>query len=338
MATAEIAELPRKHEALDMEWSEILTILKLNPADPNVKTLVWACSQYGLDPLLRHAVLIPSKKGGANLYVTRDGLLHVAHRSGQLDGIEVLEQGETQTHYVAKVAVYRKDMTRPFTYIGRYPKQGSNKEYAPEMSVKCAEVMALRRAFDVAMAAYEERWDIETERVEHTTPSPVALPGTVELADDAVRERLRALCNTLSGEDKARLRNGLAETGVHPPAVLPADQLDQFTIILTEIVGNPAVQAALTGEQMPTTTTTTEAESDASNGDTAPETPEDTSALVDAIQRRIDALSEERSQRLLELLEKADVIGSTGSLDPRTAPVNRLGIWAVALDEVEAGD
>src|SRR6185369_3215175 len=110
---------------------------------------------YGLDPLLKHMVLIQGRP-----YVTRDGYLHLAHLSKQLDGIETLDEGETNTHWWAKVAVYRKDMTHPFAYRGRYPKNSSNKQYGPEMAIKCAEVAALRRAFNVTGAgAADERWD-----------------------------------------------------------------------------------------------------------------------------------------------------------------------------------
>src|SRR5690606_9183938 len=89
-------------------------------------------------------------KGG--VYITRDGLLHIAHRSGQLDGI-VVEQEPTLSddgrEWVARVSVYRRDMRHPFTFPGRYPVNGGNAAYAQEMAMKAAEAHALRRAFDV---------------------------------------------------------------------------------------------------------------------------------------------------------------------------------------------
>jgi hypothetical protein len=119
--------------------------------------------RYELDLLLKHLVLVDGRP-----YITRDGLLHVAHRSGQLDGIEVTDaelvklegQGDFWT---AKCSVFRKDMSRPFTYSGRYPAKGGNQRFAPEMAVKVAEVMALRRAFDVSAPVIEERWDIDSQ-------------------------------------------------------------------------------------------------------------------------------------------------------------------------------
>jgi hypothetical protein len=111
-------------------------------------------ARYGLDTELDHIIEYMGRP-----YITRDGLLHVAHRSEQLDGIVLEDQGETDTHYTATVSVWRKDMSHPFRFPGRYPKQGGNRKYAVEMAVKCAEVATLRRAFDVAIATVEERWD-----------------------------------------------------------------------------------------------------------------------------------------------------------------------------------
>lgn len=157
----------RPDTTISIDYEAILKSLSLNPKDPNTQALLLTCERYGLDPILKHAVLIQGR-----LYVTRDGLLHVAHQSKQLDGIEVLEQGETPTHHTAKVAVYRKDMSRPFTYVGRYPKSGSNKNYGPEMAVKVGEVMSLRRAFDISLAAREEVWDKEDAEVIEAKPAP----------------------------------------------------------------------------------------------------------------------------------------------------------------------
>lgn len=139
---------------IQVDQAAVLKHLGLDANDPAAQALVLTCQRYDLDPILKHALLIEKR-----LYVTRDGLLHVAHKNGQLDGIEVLEQAESETHYIAKVAVYRKDMSHPFVYVGRYPKTGTNKKFGPEMAVKCAEAMALKRAFDVSVTAADEMWD-----------------------------------------------------------------------------------------------------------------------------------------------------------------------------------
>lgn len=198
MSTSTLATRDESAAALAgvaIDYAAVLRTLRLNPADPRTQALVLVCDRYGLDPVLKHVVLVEG-----NVYVTRDGLLHVAHKSGQLDGIEVVDEPKLSAdgaHWIAKVSVYRKDMSRPFSYVGRYPSKGGNVKYAPEMAVKCAEVMALRRAFDVAIAAREELHDAAEQPI--TALAPVA----VEL-DAAAVEALRDTIMDASSLDELR--------------------------------------------------------------------------------------------------------------------------------------
>jgi hypothetical protein len=162
--TTEIATIDEAESKRKQALAKAIGIDKLPPEQREL--VVAIATRYELDLLLKHVVLIEGRP-----YVTRDALLHVAHRSGQLDGIEVTDpelvklegQGD---FWRAKCSVYRKDMSRPFTYQGRYPAKGGNQRFAPEMAVKVAEVMALRRAFDISAPVFEERWDVEV-------PAPV---------------------------------------------------------------------------------------------------------------------------------------------------------------------
>ena len=165
-------------EAVDqgkVKMSSILGAVGLDAGNPTHQAALLACEKYGLDPLLKHLIVIPN----AGAYITRDGWLHIAHRSGQLDGITVEDTGIDDTHWWAICSVWRKDMGRAFTYRGRYPLNGKNRQFGPEMAVKVAEVAALRRAFPVAgVGAAEERWDTE-DPVDHwatETPEPVEEP------------------------------------------------------------------------------------------------------------------------------------------------------------------
>lgn len=133
----------------------LLKAVGLDRAQPEQRELaVNIAERYELDLLMKHLVLIDGRP-----YITRDGLLHVAHRSGKLDGITTSEPAIIDGFWRATCSVYRNDMSHPFTYTGRYPTSGGNQKFAPEMAVKVAEVMALRRAFDVAAPTAEERWD-----------------------------------------------------------------------------------------------------------------------------------------------------------------------------------
>jgi hypothetical protein len=144
----------------------LLKAIGLDRVAPEQRELALNIAQrYELDLMLKHLVLIDGRP-----FITRDGLLHIAHRSGQLDGIETSEPIEVEGYWRATCSVYRKDMSRAFTYSGRYPVKGKNAAFGPEMAVKVAESMALRRAFDVAAPAADERWDTDVPTVEPTAP------------------------------------------------------------------------------------------------------------------------------------------------------------------------
>lgn len=143
-----MSQLENIASTVAVDSGKVLTYLGLNPSDPKSQAAVSVAQRYDLDPVLKHVIVIP--KGG--VYITRDGLLHIAHRSGQLDGIVVEQEptlSEDGREWVCRVSVYRKDMGHPFTFPGRYPAAGGNRDYPQEMALKAAEAHALRRAFDV---------------------------------------------------------------------------------------------------------------------------------------------------------------------------------------------
>lgn len=161
----------------------LLKAIGLDRQSPEVRELALAIAKrYELDLLLKHLVIIEGRP-----YITRDGLLHVAHRSQQLDGIVATEPEVVDKFWRASCSVYRKDMTHPFTYVGRYPTTGGNQKFAPEMAVKCAEVMALRRAFDVSLPTIEERWDVDMP--DEPAPKPTLADRVAERAS-AVRQEM----------------------------------------------------------------------------------------------------------------------------------------------------
>jgi hypothetical protein len=164
--------------AFDENDAKVLQYLNLNPSNPQARAVVAVARHYGLDPLLKHVIVIP--KGG--VYITRDGYLHVAHSSKQLDGIVVEQEpalSDDGKEWVARVSVYRKDMRFPFTYPGRYAVNGSNREYAQEMALKAAEAHALRRAFNVTGLPAEDE-----QRPEPEQQSRVRAADLIPASDD----------------------------------------------------------------------------------------------------------------------------------------------------------
>ena len=205
----------------------VLKTLNLNPADPHTQALLLICDRYRLDPLLKHIVLIQGRP-----YVTRDGYLSIAHTSGQFDGIEIVDEGETPAYWWAKAAVYRKDMGRPFTYRGRYPKAGAgNPKFGPEMAVKTAEVMALRRAFNVTgVAAADEAWDTDL-----ADSGPAAVDGPLTMSSkDAKASLLEA-----AGGDKTAATAAWNATGLSGRRTVTEDELKAAHDWLDQDVSEP---------------------------------------------------------------------------------------------------
>jgi hypothetical protein len=201
-------------EAVPIDHAAILRALNINVSDPKAQAMILACQKYGLDPLLKHAVLI-----SGNLYVTRDGLLAIAHRSGLLDGIVIEDEGETAEEWWAKVTVHVKDVHYGYTYRGRYPKSGQMKKYGPEMAVKVAEVMALRRAFGVTgVPAVEEQWD--TDLLADTGPA---------LATEAQVARIDVLLPLVPADAMPELKAWKADQGISMKA-------GEFTAVAAALV------------------------------------------------------------------------------------------------------
>jgi hypothetical protein len=165
----------------------LLKAVGLDRAAPEQRQLAIAIAdRYGLDLMLKHLVLIEGRP-----YVTRDALIHIAHRSGQFDGIEVTAPRKDEGYWRCTATVWRKDMTHPFTYGGRYPASGGNAKFAEEMAVKVAESMALRRAFDVAAPVVEERWDVDAP-AEPPAPRPTLAERAATRAAEVSPQQVRA--------------------------------------------------------------------------------------------------------------------------------------------------
>jgi len=166
--------------------------------------------RYDLDLLLKHLVLIDGKP-----YVTRDALLWIAHRSGQFDGISVTEPVLRDGFWTSEATVYRKDMSHPFVYGGRYPEKGQNQKFAPEMAIKVAESMALRRAFNVSAPTQDERWDVDVPVTE--PPKPLSLA-----------ERAAAKAEEIHADGQAAAKEPAADLS-NPESAPPAPVVDQST-------------------------------------------------------------------------------------------------------------
>jgi hypothetical protein len=147
----------------------LLKAIGLDRVAPEQRELALAIAdRYELDLMLKHLVLIDGKP-----FITRDGLLYIAHRSGHFDGIEVTAPVKDDKYWRATCTVWRDDKSRPFVYPGRFPVGAKNDE---EMAIKVAESMSLRRAFNVSAPTVDERWASDDAEVpEHEAPKASTL-------------------------------------------------------------------------------------------------------------------------------------------------------------------
>ena len=164
---------------------DTLRYLGLDPDDIASRALVLVADRYGLDPLLGEVRLIAAKGGAAQVYVTRDGLVAIAHRSGQLDGISVDEMRRNTTNdgWTVYVSVFRKDCSHPF----RYGAQCKDSEpqakagFGLEQALARAERRALKRAFAISAG--------DTDGDAHELDTPQAwLPDRVDAAGELEAE------------------------------------------------------------------------------------------------------------------------------------------------------
>lgn len=204
-----LALTPVQHNGVSeyVDWEErkrlFAQAIARNATPGQIDVVIAICRELGMNPLTNHINLIDGQA-----YITHKGLLHVAHRSGQLNGIVIVDQGETETHYTATVSVFRKDMDHAFTYPGRYPKGGRNKAYGPEMALTRAETMALRRAFDVALGVVEELNDPSDVVPPTLPPIPprAVVVDTTPLAERTMEEQAAAIIAYLTQKTRTEQR------------------------------------------------------------------------------------------------------------------------------------
>jgi hypothetical protein len=144
----------------------VLNALGLNPRDARVQALALVAQRYDLDLVLKHVFLIQG-----TVYVSHAGLLHLAHKSGKLDGLEV-EITEKQDRWTATAKVWRKDMRMPFVYTDDCLKNEQKVVDKRKRAITRAERNALRRAFDIGVDVYED---------DDRTPPPTLSPTRPEL-------------------------------------------------------------------------------------------------------------------------------------------------------------
>jgi len=132
-------------------------------------------AEYGLRPDLGHIVVL-----GDRPYVTREGLLYYARKSGQLQGIKVEIVERQKDFCLVKATVLTKDGGE-FEAYGDASTSNTNRMVSPHL-IRMAETRAinraLREAFPIGLCSYEELGEadidisVEPAASEPNSPSP----------------------------------------------------------------------------------------------------------------------------------------------------------------------
>lgn len=148
--------------------------------DLEFKTLIYIAKKYDLDPVQHEIWAIKYGNEPAKIMTGRDGFLSIAHKTGQLNGLETLaikKDGSVVPTCLdpkelagAVCKVWRKDMQYPFVVavaLHEYNTGKSNWAKMPETMIKkVAESQVLRRAFNISgLYAPEEMEQAQTQTV-----------------------------------------------------------------------------------------------------------------------------------------------------------------------------
>lgn len=189
MTAVELYTPERKQEAM--------TLLGLSGPKNQIELLFLLGEKYQLDVFTKEVTLIPGKGPFIGVW----GRLHIAHRSGRLDGLEMDDEWETDKHHCVRVVVWHKDMSRPVRVVGRVGKH-ERKDWPFEI----ARARGLRAGLGFAFSIHdaydatgdEDEWvDVPDERV--TADGTVVTDAEV-VEEPAKPKRTRKKVSKATGE------------------------------------------------------------------------------------------------------------------------------------------
>lgn len=180
---------PRR--GFDREQIELIkNTIARGASDADLQLFLAQCERTGLDPFSRQIYWI-ARGGRGSTQVSIDGFRVIAERSGEMDGQEVAwcdSDGawrdvwlETKAPAAARVVVYRKGCSRGFPAIAKWAEYAQEspmwKKMQANQLAKCAEALALRKAFPHQLSGL-----YTTDEMEQAGPAP-APPVVVAVAE-----------------------------------------------------------------------------------------------------------------------------------------------------------
>lgn len=133
---------------------QVVELMGFKGTPQQTALLFQLAEHYQLDPLIKEVVLIPGKGPFIGVW----GRIHIAQRSGMLDGLEMDDETEDDRHYKVRCVVWHKGQTHPAAkVIGRVGKH-EKKDWPWEIARARAVRAALGFAFSIH-DAYDHQED-----------------------------------------------------------------------------------------------------------------------------------------------------------------------------------
>jgi hypothetical protein len=144
----------------ETKWRKYLPLLVKDIKPVEIDLVIDICTELELDPLLGE--LIPFR---GRPYITEAGLMKIANRSGELDGMNVdseyADPDGRGPRWIATVTLYKKGCSQPFTFRAdqleyQNPSSGVWQKNKRSMTEKCCNCKTIRHAFEVSLPSIEE--------------------------------------------------------------------------------------------------------------------------------------------------------------------------------------
>lgn len=260
----------------DEQLAVIKNTIAKGASNTELELFVATCRRTGLDPFLKQIYAIQRRSQVNGQWVTTmtiqvgiDGLRLVADRTGKYAGMDPIEwldadgvwssvwTGVGDHPIAARTNVYRKDFARPVPAVARWDsyvqttgqgKPTSMWERMPDVMLgKCAESLALRRAFPAEMsglaAAIDSEYDPAAEVAELQQASPEIVEGLLDAPLPPSDEEIQAI-NRLWGRANESRRRTVRERypkaypstnepgAMNRPQLLTADEAQDVMMVL----------------------------------------------------------------------------------------------------------
>jgi len=152
------------------DWKKELNLVRDLVAkgcnETEFRLLLYLSKEHGLNPLKREVYAVKYGDNPAQIFISRDGALNIAHRSGQFESMETtctfeVPDDKSKVRWVSEVpkpvsatcTIYKKGGIRPFretVYFAEYNlKQALWLKKPVTMLKKVAEAQCLRKAFNI---------------------------------------------------------------------------------------------------------------------------------------------------------------------------------------------